>query len=98
MSEPYERLVAEEALILDAQELIVGLMERESLTRVELARKLGKSKGFVSHILSGKRNLTLRTLADCAHVMGYRLTLGVAAPVAPVPGDQHPSARGEDNG
>lgn len=88
MSKPYDRLVAEEALILEAQELIVGLMQREGVTRVELARRLGKTGGFVSHILSGKRNLTLRTLADCAHVMGYRLTLGVAARVALVHGDQ----------
>lgn len=74
-----ERLVAEEALICEAQDLIVGLMEREGLSRAALARRLGRSKGFVTHILSGRRNLTLRTLADAAHVMGYRLTLGVTA-------------------
>ncbi len=71
----YERLVAQETLILQATELIVELLERHSISRQELARKLGKSKGFVTQLLSGERNMTLRTLADLCYVLGQRIEL-----------------------
>jgi transcriptional regulator with XRE-family HTH domain len=71
----YERLVAQETLILDATEAIVGLLEEAGVSRQELARRLGKSKGFVSQLLSGERNMTLRTLADLGHVLGRRFSL-----------------------
>jgi transcriptional regulator with XRE-family HTH domain len=71
----YDRLVAQETLILDATELIVELLERHSISRQELARKLGKSKGFVTQLLSGERNMTLRTLADLGYVLGQRIEL-----------------------
>jgi transcriptional regulator with XRE-family HTH domain len=66
----YERLLAQERLILDATEAVVGLLEEEKVSRQELARRLGKSKGFVSQLLSGERNMTLRTLADLGHALG----------------------------
>jgi transcriptional regulator with XRE-family HTH domain len=71
----YERLVAQETLILEATELIVELLERHSISRQDLARKLGKSKGFVTQLLSGERNMTLRTLADLGYVLGQRIEL-----------------------
>lgn len=66
----YERLLAQERLILDATEAIVGLLEEQGVSRQELARRLGKSKGFVSQLLSGERNMTLRTLADLGYALG----------------------------
>lgn len=71
----YERLVVQETLILDATETIVELLERTGVSRQELATRLGKSKGFISQLLSGERNMTLRTLADLAYVLGYRVSL-----------------------
>ena len=71
----YERLLAQERLILDATEAIVGLLEEEKVSRQELARRLGKSKGFVSQLLSGERNMTLRTLADLGYALGQRFSL-----------------------
>lgn len=75
---PSDRLVAQETLIADAQELLVGLLEHDIVSRSDLARRLGKSKAFVTQLLSGERNFTLRTLADCAHALGYHVVLGVA--------------------
>ena len=69
-NEDYERLLAQERLILDATETIVGLLEEQKVSRQELARRLGKSKSYVSQLLSGERNMTLRTLADLGHVLG----------------------------
>jgi transcriptional regulator with XRE-family HTH domain len=71
----YERLVAQEELILDATEAIVTLLDVQGVSRQELAERLGKSKGFVSQLLSGERNMTLRTLSDLAFVLGRRFRL-----------------------
>ena len=67
----YQRLLAEETLILEATERIVALLEAENVSRQELAERLGKSKGFVSQLLSGDRNMTLRTLASLGYVLGH---------------------------
>lgn len=82
----YDALIEQERLILDATELVYELMEDEGLNQRELAKRLGKSKGFVSQVLNGKRNMTLRTLADLFHVLGYRTrfqTSKLSDPVVP---------------
>lgn len=77
----YERLLAQEALILDATELISELIEARGLSRAELAKRIGKARGFVTQVLSGSRNMTLRTLADLAYALDARVTVQ-ALPVA----------------
>jgi transcriptional regulator with XRE-family HTH domain len=67
----YKRRLAQETLILDVTEEICTVMEEQGISKSELARLLKKSKGFVSQILSGERNMTLRTVADIANVLGY---------------------------
>jgi len=62
-----------ERLILEATELILELMEDENVTRTELAERLGKSKGHVSQLLNGDRNMTLRTLAEISYALGHRI-------------------------
>jgi len=71
----FRRLLAQEELILEVTETICELLENEKVSRKELAERLGKSKGFISQLLGGGRNLTLRTVADILHVLGYRVTL-----------------------
>ena len=73
----YERLLAEERLILEATEAVIALLDEQGISRQELARRLGKSKGFVSQLLSGERNMTLRTLANLGHALDRRF--GVVA-------------------
>ena len=72
-----QREFAEEALIVDVAEKIWGAMESERVTKADLAERLGKSKAFVSQMLDGSRNMTLRSLADIAHSMGYRVRLSL---------------------
>ena len=50
-------------------------MEKEDVTKAELAKRLGKSKAFVTQMLSGSRNMTIHTLADVAFVLGYKIEL-----------------------
>lgn len=64
------RLLRQEELILDITEALSKALEEEGVTKTELAKKLGKTKGFVSQILAGGRNLTLRTIADVADALG----------------------------
>ena len=76
MNDPeFRKLLAQEELILEVTETICELLEKEKISRKELADRLGKSKGFVSQLLNGGRNLTLRTVADILHVLGYKVTL-----------------------
>jgi transcriptional regulator with XRE-family HTH domain len=67
------RLLRQEELILAITEVLSETMVSKDITKTELARRLGKSKGFVSQILSGGRNLTLRTIADVADALDCRV-------------------------
>jgi transcriptional regulator with XRE-family HTH domain len=80
-SRDYDRMVEEESLILEATEMIEGLLENKGLNRKELAEKLGRSKGFITQILSGDRNMTLRTLAALAFALDHRVNVA-ASPLA----------------
>lgn len=57
------RMYAQELAVLLASQTIVDAMESAHLNRAELAARIGKTKGFVSQVLSG-RNMTMRTLGD----------------------------------
>lgn len=63
----------EERAVLLATEEILRLMEKEGITKVNLAKALGKSKAYVTQALSGGRNMTLRTLAAFAWACGYSI-------------------------
>ncbi|MBI4643953.1 MAG: helix-turn-helix transcriptional regulator [Deltaproteobacteria bacterium] len=69
------RLVVQGELIMEVTETLCKLLEKEKVSRKELAERLGKTKGFVSQLLNGGRNLTLRTVADILHVLGYKVSL-----------------------
>ncbi len=69
------RLLRQEELILQAATMLSELLERDGITKVELAGKLGVTKGFVTQILAGDKNLTLRTIADVADALGRTVEL-----------------------
>ena len=71
----FAKMMAQEDLIMEVTEILCELLEKERVSRKELAERLGKSKGFVSQLLNGGRNLTLRTVADILHVLGYKVSL-----------------------
>ena len=70
-----EGLLRQEELILEATERLSSVMENEGVTKTELARRLGKSKSYVTQCLSGRGNLTLRTLADLFGALGYMIRI-----------------------
>ena len=85
--EPYERLLRQERLILDVTEALAGALDDSGVTRAELARRLGRTPGFVSQVLGGGRNLTLRTIADIAAALSLQPSFSLADAAA---SDHHP--------
>src|SRR5436305_15162894 len=82
----YEQLLEEdprglrqEELILEATEALARALRSSGLTQSELAARLGKTKGFVSQVLGGGKNLTLRTLADVAGALGCKVQIQLRA-------------------
>jgi len=59
-----ERAFAKEELVYNVTEDLLVILEDMEITKKELANRLGKSKSFVSQVLSGARNMTLGTLSD----------------------------------
>ncbi len=74
-SEEMQRLYAQEKLILEVSERIMDVLEKRNLNRVQLADVLGTSKSHVTQLLNGTRNMTLRTLADIACKLNYRVAV-----------------------
>lgn len=69
-SEKEVRMYTSDALLLNASHAVITAMEIAGLNRAQLSQKIGKSKSFVSQVLSGNRNVTLKTLADLLWACG----------------------------
>ena len=64
---------SEEGSIQIATELICRRMEQMGMNRAELATKLEVSRPYVSKLLSGEHNMTLRTLGAIAWALNYEI-------------------------
>lgn len=69
------REFAQERLVFEATEMIAKLMEEKNVSRADLARKIGKSKAFITQVLSGSRNMTLGTIAELVYALGGSVQL-----------------------
>ena len=78
-SEERVRLLAQERLITDVTEALWEAMQRADVSKSELAKRLGRTKGHVSQLFSGSRNMTLRTLAEIAEVLDCTVSIGIHA-------------------
>lgn len=58
-------------LLVSVSDQIWEMLEKEEITSAELAARLGTTPSNVSQMLSGRRNLTLKTLADISFELGY---------------------------
>ena len=82
--EAYERLVRQEELILDVTERLTDELVQAGVTKAELARRLGRTAGFVSQVFGGGRNLTLRTISDIAVALSVRPSFELTPESGPV--------------
>ena len=63
------RLFAQEQLIVAVAEHIWEQMEQGGKNKSDIAAALGRSKAFITQLLNGTRNMTLRTLSDIAFAL-----------------------------
>lgn len=74
----------EERAALDITGEIYGRMEALGLTKSQLAERLGTSPAYVTKILGGEANFTLKTMARLARALDARLSVRMV-PVASRP-------------
>lgn len=66
-----------EELILGLTEQIVAAMKELGVNRTELAARMGVSKAFVTKLLRGNTNVTLKTMASLARSLGCNVNIEV---------------------
>lgn len=77
------RIFEQESLAIEAAELIATLLKERQVNKAELAKRIGKSKAYVTQLLSGSRNMTLHTFADLAFALGCKVELQAASLARP---------------
>jgi len=81
MEDPeFRRLLSIEALVAEASELIAKLMTEQHVSKADLARRLKKSRAWVTQLLSGKANMTVRTLAEVVYTLDAEVKLHAQPP------------------
>ncbi len=98
------RLYQQERAIYEVTELIESVMAEQGITRSQLAAKMGQSKGWITQLLDGEKNKTIRTIADVFAVLGREFCAGQRpiriqkhSPAQPLPaaaGKSRPSRNG----
>lgn len=68
-----QRIFEQERVLVDAVELVSTAMEFRGVNRSELAKRLNCSKAYITQVLRGNQNLTLKTLADVFYGLNCRL-------------------------
>jgi len=75
-----------EQLLLDVNERILTAMERAGVRKADLAERLGTSRAYITKLLGGPENLTLKTLVRVAMALNSRVELrfhGIARDALP---------------
>ena len=81
MEDPeFRRLLSVEALVAEASEAIAKLMAEQNVSKADLARRLNKSRAWVTQLLSGKANMTVRTLAEVVYTLDAEVKLHTQPP------------------
>jgi len=76
----FRKLLAVESLVAEASEVVAKLMAEQKVSKADLARRMGKSRAWVTQLLSGKTNMTVRTLAETAHALDAEVKLRAVPP------------------
>ena len=69
-SKQNDLLLAQELFVVQATDEIAKAMKVVGISKAKLAALLGKSKSWVSQVLSGDSNLTLKTIAEISWALG----------------------------
>lgn len=61
-----------DAAKLEISEQIYLAMEQQGVSNAELARRLGKSRAYITKVLQGNVNFTIESLVKIAHALGHK--------------------------
>ena len=64
------KLFQQERSILEVTELICEEMHRKNVSRADLASLLDTTRGYITQLLDGERNMTVRTISDVFFHLG----------------------------
>ena len=78
-----ELVLSQEMLHIAVAEAINAAMADNGVNRSELARRCGITRSALSQRLSGRKSMTLATVAEMLHVLGARLEVNVVEELSP---------------
>lgn len=78
-----------EGAILDFTEAVCEKMEKDGVSRAQLAERLAKTRAFVTRTLNGQPNLTLRTMVRIAHALNSELSIHLTTKDAGIISPRH---------
>lgn len=65
--------VLEESALAQAQSTIQNAIDQAAISRADLARRMERDRSFVSRMLSGSHNLTIKTMARSLAACGFEV-------------------------
>ena len=69
----HEEIKAQTWALLEFSDIIADLMHDNNLSQTELAKKLDVSRGYVSRLLSGSENISIKNAAGILFFLGKKL-------------------------
>jgi transcriptional regulator with XRE-family HTH domain len=76
-SREVQMLYEEEGLVLEVTEAICNLLQKQNMKRSGLARKLGVDKSYITQLLDGSSNMTLKTISDVLFCLDSRAKIKI---------------------
>lgn len=76
--EKHELLMAQTRALINASNILSDAMTTWSKSQKELSQHLGFTKGYVSRLLSGTENISLKNFAKILYMLGYELNMSAA--------------------
>lgn len=70
-----KKLYLEERLFLEVTNIISELMEEQGLRRTDLAERVDCTKGYITNLLDGTKNMTLKTISNVLFELGHVLSV-----------------------
>jgi hypothetical protein len=73
ISSPVDAELLEEAALAMAQSTIQNAITKAGINKAELARKMDRPRSFISLMLSGRHNLTVKTMSRAMTACGFEI-------------------------
>ena len=69
-------MLEQERVLMEATEEMCLLMEQQGISKSELAKRMGVSPAYITKVLRGANNFTLRKLSDAFFDLGHSVHIG----------------------